>query len=62
MSGERARAPQQVAGERGLLPHQAAGEVDRRDRLVDRVGLDVLVEERRSRARRSKPSRRTALP
>src|SRR3712207_7197440 len=43
---QRAGAPQQVAGELGLHAHQAAREVDRGDRLVHRIGLDVLVEER----------------
>jgi hypothetical protein len=46
---ERAGAPQDVGRHRGLLARQAAREVDGGDRLVHRVGLHVLVEERRRR-------------
>src|SRR5215213_8930361 len=42
---ERPRAPDDVGRQRGVLPHEAAGEVDGGDRLVDRVGGHVLVEE-----------------
>ena len=53
---QRPNAEQNVAGELGLLAGEAAREIVGGDVLVDRVGLDVLVEElRRLRAEAEPP-------